>query len=35
VDALTHEKTDRMALANLLMEAAMRLKDEFQLPEAQ
>ncbi len=35
LDALTHEKTDRMALANLLMEAAMRLKDEFQLPEAE
>jgi len=33
VEALTDEKTDRLTLANLMMEAAMRLKDEFQLPE--
>ena len=33
VESLTYEKSDRLALANLLMEAAMRLKDEFQLPE--
>lgn len=33
IDALTHEKTDRLVLADLMMEAAMRLKDEFQLPE--
>lgn len=35
LEALTHEKTDRMALANLMIEAAMRLKDEFQLPETE
>jgi hypothetical protein len=33
IEALSQEKTDRLALANLMMEAAMRLKDEFQLPE--
>lgn len=33
LEALAHEKTDRLALADLMMEAAMRLKDEFQLPE--
>lgn len=33
IEALAHEKTDRLALANLMMEAAMRLKDDFQLPE--
>ncbi len=35
VEELSREKTDRLALANLLMEAAMRLKDEFQLPETE
>ena len=34
IEALTHEKTDRFALADLMMEAAMRLKNEFQLPES-
>ena len=34
IEALTHEKTDRLALADLMMEAAMRLKNEFQLPES-
>jgi hypothetical protein len=33
IEALAQEKTDRLALANLMMEAAMRLKDDFQLPE--
>lgn len=35
MEALAHEKTDRLALADLMMEAAMRLKDEFQLPETE
>jgi len=35
VEALNHEKTDRQALANLLMEVGMRLKDEFQLPDVE
>lgn len=35
VEELTHEKTDRLTLANLLIETAMRLKDEFQLPETE
>ena len=33
IEALAQEKTDRLALADLMMEAAMRLKDDFQLPE--
>lgn len=33
VEELAYEKTDRLTLANLMMEAGMRLKDEFQLPE--
>ena len=33
IEALAQEKTDRLALANLMIEAAMRLKDDFQLPE--
>ena len=33
LEALAQEKTDRSALANLMREAAMRLKDEFQLPD--
>ncbi len=33
IDALGHEKTDRMALADLFMEASMQLKNEFQLPK--
>lgn len=35
VEELNHEKTDRLTLANLLIETAMRLKDEFQLPETE
>jgi hypothetical protein len=35
IEALTHEKTDRLALADLMMEAAMRLKNEFHLPESE
>lgn len=33
IEALNNEKTDRLALADLMMEAAMRLKNEFHLPE--
>ncbi len=33
VQTLTAEKTDRRALADLLTEVALRLKDEFTLPE--
>ena len=33
IGTLSQEKTDRLALADLLMEAAMQLKNEFQLPE--
>ncbi|WP_372682136.1 hypothetical protein [Desulfosarcina sp.] len=33
IKALAKEKTDRLALANLMMEAAVRLKDDLQLPE--
>ena len=35
VEDLSHEKTDRQALANLLMEVGMRLKDELQLPDVE
>jgi hypothetical protein len=35
VESLSSDKADRLALANLMMEAAMRLKDEFQLPETE
>ena len=33
VDELRTEKMDRLAFANLLMEVAMRLKDEFKIPD--
>ena len=33
VNRLVEEKTDRLALANLLMEMSMRLKDEFDIPD--
>ncbi len=33
VKDLRHEKTDRLALANLMMEVAIRLKDDFQVPD--
>ena len=33
VKMLTDKKTDRVALANLLTEVSMRLKEEFSLPE--
>lgn len=33
IGTLSQEKTDRLALADLLMEAAMQLKNEFQSPE--
>ncbi len=33
IEALAQEKIDRLALANLMMEAALRLEDDFQLPE--
>lgn len=33
VKELRHEKTDRLALANLMMEIAIRLKDDFQVPD--
>ncbi len=32
VQTLRHEKTDRIELANMLMEVALRLKEEFELP---
>ena len=32
IDGLQEDKTDRLALANLFTELALRLKDEFQLP---
>ena len=35
MEELAHEKADRLALANLMIEAAMRLKDEFHLPETE
>lgn len=35
VKDLRTEKMDRIALANLLMEVAMRLKDEFKIPEVE
>ena len=33
-ESLAYEKADRLALANLMMDAALRLKDEFPLPES-
>ena len=35
VNDLRTEKMDRLAFANLLMEVAMRLKDEFKIPEVE
>ena len=35
VNDLRTEKMDRLSFANLLMEVAMRLKDEFKIPEAE
>lgn len=35
MEGLAHDKTDLLALANPMVEAAMRLNDEFQLPETE
>ena len=35
VNELRTEKMDRLSFANLLMEVAMRLKDEFKIPEVE
>ena len=35
VRELRNEKTDRIELANMLMEVALRLKEEFDLPQAE
>jgi hypothetical protein len=35
VNDLRTDKMDRLDFANLLMEVAMRLKDEFKIPEVE
>ena len=35
VNELRTEKMDQLSFANLLMEVAMRLKDEFKIPEVE